>query len=83
MVRAQPWTILGGGLLVAGVTAAAPTLVGRPILDNGYWTIDPPLLGSIGLSSALAFDFGVYLVVVGLVFMAFEAFGDEPAEVPA
>jgi multicomponent Na+:H+ antiporter subunit A len=77
MVRAKPWTVLGAGLLLAAVTAAAPLLTGRPILDNGYWTLDPPLLGSIGVSSALAFDLGVYLVVVGLVFMAFEAFGDD------
>ena len=29
------------------------------------------------MSSVLAFDLGVYLVVVGLVLMVFEAFGDE------
>lgn len=77
LVRPKPWTILGAGLLLAAVTAAIPVLTGRPILDNGYWTFDPPLLGSVGVSSALAFDLGVYLVVVGLVFMAFEAFGDD------
>ena len=26
------------------------------------------------------FDIGVYLAVVGMVLMAFEAFGDDPAE---
>ncbi|MEZ5264362.1 MAG: hydrogen gas-evolving membrane-bound hydrogenase subunit E [Acidimicrobiales bacterium] len=83
MVRPQPWTILGAGLVTAAVTAAVPVLFGRPVLDNGYWTIDPPLLDPIGVSSALAFDLGVYLVVVGLVFMAFEAFGDEPRRFPS
>ena len=77
LVRPKPWTILGSGLLIAGVTATVPILTGRPFLDNGYWTVDPPVLGPLGVSSALAFDLGVYLVVVGLVFMAFEAFGDE------
>jgi hypothetical protein len=41
------------------------------------------LLGEVGLSSALAFDTGVYLAVVGMVLMAFEAFGEDPVEVPA
>ena len=37
-----------------------------------------PLLGDVKVTSALAFDIGVYLVVVGLVLMVFEAFGDDP-----
>ena len=39
-----------------------------------------PLLGhGQGSPAPLAFDIGVYLVVVGLVLMVFEAFGDEPS----
>ena len=38
-----------------------------------------PLIGAVNVSSALAFDAGVYLAVVGMVLMAFEAFGDDPA----
>ena len=40
-----------------------------------------PLARHVKLSSALVFDIGVYLTVVGMVLMVFEAFGDEPAEV--
>ena len=36
-----------------------------------------PVFGHVKLSSVLAFDIGVYLVVVGLVLMVFEAFGDD------
>ena len=77
LVRPQPWTILGSGLLVAGTTAFVPLLSGRALLDNGYWNQELPVLGSVAFSSALAFDLGVYLVVVGLVYMAFEAFGED------
>ncbi len=77
LMRPKPWTILGSGLLLAGVTAAVPLLAGRPLLDNGYWTPDLPVLGPVGISSALAFDLGVYLVVIGLVYMSFEAFGED------
>jgi multisubunit Na+/H+ antiporter MnhB subunit len=75
MVRARPWTILGAGLLIAGVTATVPLLFGEPFLENGKLELDLPLIGSVGVTSGLAFDVGVYLVVVGLVFMVFEAFG--------
>ena len=37
-----------------------------------------PLLGDVNVTTALVFDIGVYLVVVGLVLMVFEAFGDDP-----
>jgi hypothetical protein len=55
-------------------------LFGGSVLEVGFWTLDLPLIGDVKVSSALAFDTGVYLAVVGLVLMAFEAFGDEPAE---
>ncbi|MPY92880.1 MAG: cation transporter [Acidimicrobiia bacterium] len=79
--RLKPWTILGGGLLLAGATAAAPLLAGRPVLESGYLSADLPLFGDVKATAALPFDTGVYLVVVGLVLMIFEAFGDEPDDV--
>ena len=78
--RFRPWTVLGAGLLLAAGTAAAPLLAGGAVLDVGLATLDLPLIGAVKLSSALAFDAGVYLAVVGMVLMAFEAFGDDPAE---
>lgn len=78
--RFKPWTVLGAGVLVSAVTAAIPLLFGGNVLEVGFWTLDLPLIGDVKMSSALAFDVGVYLAVVGLVLMAFEAFGDEPAD---
>jgi multicomponent Na+:H+ antiporter subunit A len=77
MARLRPWTILGTGVLVAAVTATVPLLAGRPVLDSGKWDFDLPVFGPVALSSVLAFDFGVYLAVVGLTLMVFEAFGDD------
>ena len=54
-----------------------PLLVGDPVLTSLGRSFDPPLLGPVYVSTTLAFDIGVYLVVVGLVFMVFEAFGDD------
>jgi multicomponent Na+:H+ antiporter subunit A len=79
--RFKPWTVLGTGLLVAGATAAFPLFRGGAVLDVASGSVTLPLLGTINLSSALIFDIGVYLTVVGMVLMAFEAFGEDAAEV--
>ena len=78
----RPWTILGVGLFIAAVVATIPLLFGGSVLEVGYVSLDLPALGDVALSSALVFDTGVYLAVVGMVLMVFEAFGDEPAVVP-
>ena len=72
--------MLGSGLLLAGTTAVLPLFGGGEILEVGTAALSIPLLGDIRLSSALVFDTGVYLVVVGVVLMAFEAFGEDRTE---
>jgi multicomponent Na+:H+ antiporter subunit A len=79
--RFRPWTVLGTGLLIATVTATIPLFFGSSVLEVGDTSWDLPALGQVALSSALLFDTGVYLAVVGMVLMVFEAFGDDPAEV--
>jgi multicomponent Na+:H+ antiporter subunit A len=78
--RFEPWTVLGAGVLLAAATATIPLLVGGSVLEVGVASLDLPGFGDVKLSSALVFDAGVYLAVVGMVLMAFEAFGDDPAE---
>ena len=51
------------------------------MLEHALWSFDLPLLGAVKTTSALPFDIGVYLVVIGLVLMAYEAFGDDPDDV--
>ena len=76
--RAHPWTVLGTGLLLSVVTALIPLVLGGAPLEHAKWETDLPLLGHVKVTSALAFDVGVYLLVLGLVLMVFESFGDEP-----
>jgi len=80
--RFRPWTVLGVGLLIASVTATIPVLLGASVLEVAYVSLDLPLIGDVALSSALLFDTGVYLAVVGMVLMVFEAFGDDPIGAP-
>ena len=78
--RFAPWTILGTGLATSTGIALVPVLIGEPILSSLGTELDLPLLGASYASTALVFDIGVYMLVVGLVFMVFEAFGDETVD---
>jgi multicomponent Na+:H+ antiporter subunit A len=79
--RFRPWTVLGAGLVIAAATAAAPLLTGGSLLEVASQSLTVPLIGTVKLSSALLFDTGVYIAVVGVVLMAYEAFGEDAAEV--
>gem|GEM_PF-34091 len=75
--RLQPSAILGLGLALSVGTAIFPMLLGGTILEHGTLKVHPPVLGEIKATSALPFDIGVYLLVVGLALMIFQAFGDD------
>jgi len=77
--RLAPWTILGGGLTISAATALVPLVTGNSLLEHADLSWDLGPLGTMKATSALPFDIGVYLVVVGLVLMAYEAFGDDQA----
>ena len=66
-------------MLIAVTTAIVPLLFGGEVLETGSFTLDLPLLGSVKVTSALVFDIGVYLAVLGLALMMFESFGDDAA----
>ena len=75
--RLEPWTILGSGLALSVGTAIFPMLLGGTIIEHGTLKLHPPVLGEVKVTSALPFDIGVYLLVIGLALMIFEAFGDD------
>ncbi len=76
-VPVDPGVPLGGGLVLACLTGIVPWLFGGHFLQSDYVELDLPLLGIAKLTSALAFDSGVYLVVVGLVLGVLRTLGAE------
>lgn len=61
----QPQTWIALGMLTAGFAAMLVWLYGKPFLSAQNWDLDIPGLGTFHTSSALLFDIGVYMLVVG------------------
>jgi multicomponent K+:H+ antiporter subunit A len=57
--------LIGWGLGLALVTGLASWAFGYPFLTSTFGHLHWPLVGEFELASAMAFDLGVYLVVVG------------------
>jgi multicomponent Na+:H+ antiporter subunit B len=67
-LRVDPRTLVGLGLaimLAAGLVA--PLVSGQPYLTGVWWRLDLPGAPDLDLGTALAFDLGVYLAVMGTV----------------
>lgn len=76
--RVSPERVLGAGLLLAAVTAVVPWLSGGQLLESAYVSLHLPVLGTVPLASVLAFDTGVYTIVVGLVLTVLATLGARP-----
>jgi multicomponent K+:H+ antiporter subunit A len=61
--RMQP--LIGAGLLIATLVGLVSFLLGYPFLTTTFGHFDWPLVGEFELASAMIFDLGVWLVVVG------------------
>jgi multicomponent K+:H+ antiporter subunit A len=68
--------VAAAGLLVAGATGAAAWFFGAPFLTSAHGEPVLPVIGEVPLASALAFDLGVYLAVVGTTMVILVAVSD-------
>jgi multicomponent K+:H+ antiporter subunit A len=62
--------VIAVGVLIAGLTGVASWLFGYPYLTTTYTYLTWPIVGTFELASAVAFDVGVYLTVVGSALLA-------------
>ncbi len=67
--------VVAVGLMIALFTGAASWLFNRPFLTSWFDYFDIPLLGKIELASAMAFDLGVYVTVVGSTLLILASLG--------
>ncbi|MDF9759075.1 multicomponent Na+:H+ antiporter subunit B [Peribacillus simplex] len=68
--------MIGSGLLISSLTVAGGLFFGVPLMTHVYHYIDLPLLGHISLHTAVLFDLGVYLVVVGVTMTIIQTIGE-------
>lgn len=57
--------VIGSGLLIATLTGVGAWIWNRPFLTSWHDYLYWPIVGKFELASAMAFDLGVYLTVVG------------------
>lgn len=64
-LRVDPRTFIGCGGLLALLAALLPLAFGEPFFTSLWVELQVPRTGAVELGSPLAFDLGVYLVVLG------------------
>ncbi|MFV0293633.1 MAG: monovalent cation/H+ antiporter subunit A [Paracoccus sp. (in: a-proteobacteria)] len=62
--------MIGAGVVVAAATGMGAWLFGMPFLTSNYAYVELPFLEKFELATAMAFDLGVFLCVVGAVMLA-------------
>lgn len=68
--------LVGVGLLFAVGTGAGALLFNVPFLTHAFDDVYLPLLGKTSLHTAVLFDIGVYLVVVGVTMTIIQTIGE-------
>ena len=67
--------IIGAGILIAVATGLGSWLFGYPFLTSTFTYVTLPIVGKFELASAMLFDLGVYLAVVGTVLLILSGIG--------
>ncbi|OFA32472.1 monovalent cation/H+ antiporter subunit A [Glaciecola punicea] len=74
-IKVEYQTLISLGVLIATFTGIASWFFGRPFMTTWFDYFDIPLIGEIELASALVFDLGVYLTVVGATLFILASLG--------
>ena len=81
--------IIAAGIFAALLTGLASLFFGYPFLTSSYGYFKLPMIGKFELATAMAFDAGVFLCVVGAVMLALESLsrlahrgGERPSPYP-
>ncbi|PXA78567.1 Na+/H+ antiporter subunit A [Auritidibacter ignavus] len=76
-VRIPAGVVLGSGLALAAISGIIPLFFGGEVFQQVDFEFTLPVFGYVHAASALIFDIGVYLVVIGLVIDVLRSLGAE------
>lgn len=76
VIPASPEVLMGIGLGTAVITGAGGWLWGDGFLESTKVELSVPVLGTVKATSALPFDIGVFIVVIGLTAALVLTLGD-------
>ncbi|MGR3804656.1 monovalent cation/H+ antiporter subunit A [Marinibacterium profundimaris] len=62
-------SLIGWGVVIAGLTGAGAWLAGKPFLTSAYGYLEFPPIEEFEWATAIAFDLGVFLTVLGAVML--------------
>ncbi len=66
--------VIGAGVLIAGLTGIGSWFVAKPFLTTDFTYVRIPPFNEFELATAVLFDLGVFLAVVGAVMLSLESF---------
>jgi len=81
-LRILPIRWIGMGLMIAVMTGAASLVFGYPFLTSSFQYVDLPIVGRLPLASALIFDLGVFVLVVGATVLMLIALAHQSIRTP-
>ncbi|MXQ09545.1 monovalent cation/H+ antiporter subunit A [Alphaproteobacteria bacterium GH1-50] len=67
--RIEYHAMIGFGVVIAGLTGAGAWVFGLPFLTSGYTYVHLPPIEEFELATAMLFDLGVFLTVLGAVML--------------
>jgi multicomponent K+:H+ antiporter subunit A len=67
--RIEYHTMIGLGVVIAGLTGAGAWLADKPFLTSAYTYVELPPIEKFELATAMIFDLGVFLTVLGAVML--------------
>ncbi|MDJ0923805.1 MAG: MnhB domain-containing protein [Acidimicrobiia bacterium] len=79
-VPVRSTALMGTGLVLAVLVGLGSALPGLSFLESGFVEVSLPGIAKIKLVSALLFDVGVYLVIIGITLGLIVSLGEEGAE---
>lgn len=66
IIRVNFQVVLAIGLLLAVTTGVGSLFVGAPFLTHTFAEFHFPIFGNVELATAMIFDFGIFLTVIGV-----------------